>query len=121
MLSEFIDQVAMASNGCEDKLGALTELVADLCLMKVEDRVRAPGERRKLIEEEVRKYDKVHDGKCPMLGAVKGKLGWMYAFRWQITVVSWRWRRSPTGRRYCRRSGICGGDFPSAGAGRVVW
>ena len=86
-LSHFIDKVAFASNGCPDKIAALTELVADLCLMKVEDRVRGPSERKQLIEDEVRKYDEAHNAKCPFSGAVKGKLGWLYVFRWPLTTV----------------------------------
>ena len=86
-LSHFIDKVAFASNGCPDKIAALTELVADLCLMKVEDRVRGPSERKQLIEDEVRKYDEAHNAKCPFSGAVKGKLGWLYVFRWPLTVI----------------------------------
>lgn len=85
-LSAFVDKIALASNGCEDKMAALTDLVADLCLMKVEDRVRAPSERRKLIDEEVRKYDAAHDEKCPVRGMLNGRLGWLYAFRWQLTI-----------------------------------
>lgn len=85
-LSHFVDKVAYTANGCPDKMAALTELVADLCLMKVEDRVRAPAERKKLIEDEVKKYDDAHNAKCPFSGAAKGKLGWLYAFRWPLTV-----------------------------------
>lgn len=85
-LSHFVDKVAYTANGCPDKMAALTELVADLCLMKVEDRVRAPAERKKLIEDEVKKYDDAHNAKCPFSGAAKGKLGWLYVFRWPLTV-----------------------------------
>jgi len=85
-LSHFIDKVAHASNGCQDRLLAITELVADLCLMKVEDRVRGPAERKKMIEDEVKRYDDAHNAKCPFTGAGKGKLGWLYVFRWPLTV-----------------------------------
>lgn len=86
-LSHFIDKVAFTANGCPDKLSALTLLVADLCLMKVEDRVRAPVERRKLIDEEVKKYDSAHDLKCPIKGPLSGRLAVVYMFRWPLTVV----------------------------------
>ena len=85
-LQVFVDKVGEAANGHPDKLAALTDLVADLCLMKVEDRVRAPCERRKIIEAEVAKYDAMHDGKCPLMGVIKGRLAWLYVCRWPITA-----------------------------------
>lgn len=85
-LSHFVDKVAFTANGCPDKIAALTDLVADLCLMKVEDRVRQPAERKALITAEVSKYEAVHNSKCPFMGAIKGKLGLLYVFRWPLTV-----------------------------------
>ena len=85
-LSAFIDKVAFTANGCPDKMAALIELMADMCLMKVEDRVREPEERRSIINAEVSKYDEVHKMKCPFSNVATGKLAWLYVFRWPLTV-----------------------------------
>lgn len=71
-LHKLMDGAENATNGCSDKIQAMTEIMLDFCLMKVDDRIVMPQLMKQVAEEAV----KLQHDVCPVIRAtltVEGK------------------------------------------------
>lgn len=93
-LHGLLDIGARAVNGSTDKIQDLTEMAllahiyhVDKAIQDVEDRKALAAVVRSDTLALIAASEAAHKEACPFRNALPGKLGWLYAFRWPLTVV----------------------------------
>ena len=85
-LRRLLTSAAAATNGHENKLQALTEVVLELAIHETRQAVRHPVQLSIAVRDEMGR----HIATCPWRSAAANMPKWVlhaYAFRWQLTVA----------------------------------